>query len=194
MSSKNARFRRTRSPPPEPAMRSAVDAAVSPKYALVERERRWLVNAGQHPSLDRLPHVLIEDRYITGSLLRLRRMTDAASGRVSLKLTKKYPASDQRARPIVTAYLDEAEYRLFSTLPAQPLAKRRYALSATDGGFSLDVFLGALDSLVTIEKECPDAATLLALTPPAWAGFEVTDDIRYSGGSLAANGLPETET
>jgi CYTH domain-containing protein len=174
-------------------MRSAVDTAIVPKYALVERERRWLVSGGQHPSLDGLPHVLIEDRYIIGSMLRLRHMSDATSGWISLKLTKKYPASDQRVRPIVTAYLDEAEYRLFSTLPAQPLIKRRYALSAADGRFSLDIFLGALDSLVMIEKECPDAASLLSLTPPNWAGFEVTDDIRYSGGSLAANGLPEIE-
>jgi CYTH domain-containing protein len=173
-------------------MAAAIDAAGTPKYALIERERRWLVTPGQHPSLHGLPHRLIEDRYIVASQCRLRRITDAGSGQVTLKLTKKYPSPDPRARPIVTAYLDEAEYLLFFALPAQPLAKQRYALPIADGGFSLDVFLGPLESLVMIEKECPDAAALACLVAPLWASFEVTDDIRYAGGKLAADGLPET--
>jgi len=173
-------------------MRSADDGAGAPKYAQIERERRWLVPAGQQPPLDGLPTVLIEDRYIIDTRFRLRRMTDTASGRTALKLTRKYEAADPRARPIVTAYLTEAEYDMFGTLPARPISKRRHALPTALGGFSLDVFLGPLEGLLMVEKECPDSASLLTVTAPAWAGSEVTDDIRYSGGALATDGLPET--
>jgi hypothetical protein len=125
-------------PPPEMAMRSADDEAGAPKYAQIERERRWLVPAGQHPPLEGLATVLIEDRYIIDTRFRLRRMTDTASGRTALKLTRKYEAADPRARPIVTAYLTEAEYDMFGTLPARPISKRRHALPTALGGFSLD--------------------------------------------------------
>ena len=62
--------------------------ARDPKYARVEFERRWLVDASARPPLDGLSFTLIEDRYIEGTRLRLRRM--ARGARTVLKLTKKY--------------------------------------------------------------------------------------------------------
>ena len=41
------------------------------------------------------------------------------------------------------------------------------------------------------EAEFDDMAALEAFATPAFAQREVTDDGRYSGGALAANGLPE---
>lgn len=76
-----------------------------PKYARLERERRWLVDRTACPDLSAHAHVLIEDRYIDGTRLRLRRTTDSASGEQLFKLTKKYDTGDPLARPIVTAYL-----------------------------------------------------------------------------------------
>ena len=99
------------------AMRALADELESPKYSHVERERRWLVDRAARPPLDRLAYVTIDDCYIRGSRLRLRRMTDPASGATSLKLTKKYDCADRLARPIVTSYLSEAEQALLSELP-----------------------------------------------------------------------------
>ena len=174
-------------------MRTGTDEAERPKYAHVERERRWLVDAARWPVHNAVGHVLIEDLYIDGTVLRLRRMTDSASGNITRKLTKKYPTSDVRARPIVTAYLTDAEYAVFATLPARPLRKRRHVLPESAGGYSVDVFLGPLAGLVLAERECADDRTLAALAAPPWALREVTDDPAYAGGMLATTGRPEID-
>ena len=157
----------------------------SAKYAHVERERRFLVDPGLCPVLRDTASFLIEDRYIDGTRCRLRRMTDRASGRVVLKLSKKYDADDVLARPIVTTYLDAAEYALLSGLPGHCLIKRCYPVDTDQGQFRVDVFQGPLTGLVTTEIEFADAATGAGIVPPSWAPVEVTYDHRYQGGELA---------
>lgn len=158
---------------------------MQPKYSLIERERRWLVR--RLPSLP-AAHNLIEDRYIIGTRLRLRRITSSDSGAVQHKLTRKYEADDPSARPIVTAYLEAGEHAVFASLPAHPLTKRRHRL----GAFSVDLFSGPLEGLILAESEQPDAETLAALPLPEWLGADVTNNPCYQGGHLAAHGLPET--
>lgn len=163
-----------------------------PKYARVEFERRWLVNAGKRPSLDGTFMTIIEDRYIDGTRMRLRRMTRPDLGEVKLKLTKKYECDDPSARPIVTLYVNQAEHELLTALPAQPLVKRRYHLQLDGRWWSHDVFEGALQGLELVECEADDAAALGALVPPAWTTREVTNDPRYQGGALVATqAIPE---
>lgn len=166
-------------------MRTGADEAFKPKYAHIERERRWLVDPRCRPDLSTLSFTLIEDRYITGTRLRLRRMTSETQS--SLKLTKKYDASDPLARPIVTSYLTEAEYALFAALPADGITKRRYSCQ----GHSLDQFEGALAGLELAEREAADSAALRAIAAPLWTIREVSDDPRYQGGTLARLGKPE---
>jgi len=150
------------------------------KYTHIERERRFLVDPARRPDLSGHPSILIEDRYIDGTRLRLRRMTASDTGRVVLKLTKKYETADPRAQPMVTAYLTDAEFALLAALPAQRLVKRRYAV----GSYSIDLFEGPLAGLELAESEQPDEAALAALAQPEWALREVSDDPRYSGGHL----------
>lgn len=173
-------------------MRTGADEARSPKYAHIERERRWLMDPAKRPAVA-AGHILIEDRYILGTRLRLRRMTDSATGRAALKLTKKYGADDPLARAIVTSYLDDAEYAVLAALPALPLTKRRYDLAAGAIVYSLDCFTGALAGLELAEIEWPDDAGLRGLPPPPGAIREVSDDRRYQGGSLVANGTPKED-
>lgn len=169
-------------------IRSGANKARAPKYAQIERERRWRVDPARRPPVDGLSHILIEDRYITGTRLRLRRMTESATGACALKLTKKYEADDPLARPIVTAYLTEAEYAVFAALPAATLVKRRYKLLEQGAPFSLDVFEGPLAPLELAEIEQADEDALKTLQPPAWAVSEVSHDRRYEGGALAGQG------
>lgn len=164
--------------------RDATDEARTPKYAHIERERRWRIDPAARPALGDA-HVLIEDRYLTGTRLRLRRMTDGQTGAVACKLTKKYASADPRARPIVTAYLDADEYALLAALPGRPIVKRRLPLQAGALTYSLDRFEGALAGLELAEIEWPDAAGLEGLPAPPGALGEVTDDHRYRGGTLA---------
>lgn len=171
-------------------MRTGDEEARSPKYAHIERERRWLMDPAQRPALPSA-YVLIEDRYITGTRLRVRRMTDSATGVTALKLTKKYDAADPRARPIVTTYLTSTEYMLFSSLPAAALTKRRFKLgAANDLTWSVDQFDLSLAGLELAEIEWPDDVGLRDLPSPPGAVREVSDDPRYEGGSLAINGFP----
>ncbi len=171
-------------------MRTGRDEARDPKYAHIERERRWLVDRARRPDIAGTPSTLIEDRYISGTRLRLRRMI-ASDGDVALKLTKKYAADDPIARPIVTAYLDEAEFAVFGALPAATIVKRRYKLMEGGIAFSLDCFEGPLGPLEIAEIEWPDDTGLRALHAPSWAVREISNDPRYQGGALATDGLPK---
>ena len=158
----------------------------APKYALIERERRFLVDCARRPDLRGHPFVLIEDRYIDGTRLRLRRMEDSASGRCLLKLTKKYETEDPLARPIVTAYLTEGEYCIFAALPARTLSKRRFHVKVGAHYHGIDLFLGPLSGLELTEVECPSDEALRSLVPPEWAFREVSDDPEFQGGGLAS--------
>lgn len=173
-------------------MRTGADEARSPKYAHIERERRWLIDPARLRTLP-TAHVLIEDRYISGTRMRLRRMTDSDSGQVALKLTKKYEAVDPLARAIVTAYLHEAEFALLAGLPGVMIVKRRFDLVAGGIAYSIDRFEGALAGLTLAEIEWPDDAGLRDLPAPPGAIREVSDDPRYQGGSLVASGIPKED-
>ena len=67
-------------------LRGLDEELVAHKYAQVERERRFPVDPARRPDLADAPYILIEDRYIEGTRLRLRAMTDSVSGRVVLKI------------------------------------------------------------------------------------------------------------
>ena len=163
-----------------------------PKYARFELERRWLVDTARRPSIDGAWTTLIEDRYIVGTRMRLRRMSRPDLGEVKWKLTKKYDTERPEARPIVTAYLTEAEYGVLAALPSRTMRKRRYHLPIDGRLWSLDVFEGALAGLELVEAEAADEAELAGLVPPVWATKEITRDPRYQCGSLAqTNAIPE---
>lgn len=168
-------------------MRTAADEAAMPKYAHIERERRWLVRADAAPAGD--DPIAIVDRYITGTRLRLRAME--RGGDMVWKVTKKYDGADPVARPIVTTYLTRDEYDVLATLPARELSKRRYRVTDHDHDFSLDRFDGPLAGLTLAELEVEDDAALRALPDPTWTVRDVSDDARYQGATLAALGLPE---
>lgn len=154
-----------------------------PKYSLIERERRFLVDAATMPALDR--GRLVEDRYLPGTGLRLRRVTAPGEAPV-FKLGKKYPGPGLSTRPMTNIYLDAAEYDAFAALPAATLIKRRHDVA---GGFIIDVFEGALAGLVMAEVSAVDDETLAAVEIPTWCGREVTNDAAFAGGTLAIHGL-----
>ena len=159
------------------------------KYAWVERERRWLC--------DHIPDALvlraerIVDLYITGSRLRLREATPLDGGETMRRLGRKADVSAD-TRLLTSIYLDEAEFALLAGLPGRRLVKVRHHLTPVDGvAMSIDRFEGGLDGLILAEAEFDDAPSMAAFTGPPFALREVTEDPRYGGGALVANGLPE---
>ncbi len=143
----------------------------APKYARLEDEQRYVV--GSLPDGARAPR-LIEDRYVQGTRLRLRRVTDGGAATLKLGHKVRLDPSAPSAVWHTTCYLDEAEFALLGDLPAHELRKRRWTL----GTGCADQFLGALEGLVLLEGARP-------YRPPCPA-VEVTDDERFSGGALAA--------
>jgi CYTH domain-containing protein len=150
------------------------------KYARAEIERRFLLAAV--PDGEVLRTVDIEDRYLDGTRLRLRRQAQRG-GPVVLKLTQKVPrpGADGEQGSISTIYISEAEHALLATLPAARLRKARLSIAP----YGVDVFAGPLEGLVLAEAEFDSVQAARALRPAPFCLAEVTADPRFTGGSLA---------
>ena len=146
------------------------------KYAVVERERRWLLAA--MPEVPADARVLgIVDRYLTGTRLRLRETTEA-DGTVVRKLGHKVRIG-QGAREVAhtSLYLDDAEWALLVALPARTLTKTRTLVPMRTGHVAVDVHADG-----TVVAEIEGDGDL----PADWDVVrEVTDDEEYTGGALA---------
>ena len=157
------------------------------EYARGEFERRFL--------LDQLPTGVplgparhLDDRYITGTRLRLRLVRDDDGFVVQRKLgdKRRVDENDPSAVMHTSIYLDSAEYDVLATLPADTLSKTRRAVELDGVGWAVDEFHGRSAGLIMLEVELRSAQALQAVRPPPWAGREVTGDDAFSGGRLAA--------
>ena len=150
------------------------------KYARPERERRFLTN-GPVPEGDAAR--LIEDRYLDGMRLRLRRVS--REGRSVHKLTQKIRTDESTPAEVLITnmYLSEAEYALLLALPGHLVTKTRTVVRSMSHKFVVDEFHGRLQGLRLAEVEVRDLAEPLHL--PDWLGQDVTHDDRFSGGRLA---------
>jgi CYTH domain-containing protein len=150
------------------------------KYARVEWERRFLLKS--FPTEENVTRVRrISDRYIEGTTLRLRQQNDD-EGKAVFKLTQKLPRGTSRGQQglITTMYLTNAEFNVLATLPAKELTKVRHSVPP----FGIDVFQGPLSGLVLAEAEFNSAGESAELFFPSFVFAEVSDDRRFTGGSL----------
>ena len=153
------------------------------KYARIERERRFLL-AGPPPAAAVTARRRITDRYLPGTRLRLRRIDNLHSGDREFKITQKIPAS----RPgyvqglITNTYLSAAEYDLLASLPAAVLSKTRMSVPP----LSIDVFEPPLHGLVMADVEFSTDNEAQSFLPPPAAVAEITNDTRFTGGSLVS--------
>jgi CYTH domain-containing protein len=176
-----AKFTRATSPFLDPHIFCENVEMQSPhKYAKIERERRFLLR--EFPkNVNVLRTRRIADRYIDGTNLRLRKMTDE-NAPTAYKLTQKISARDAGAQQglVVTMYLSEAEFRVFEQLPAHTLNKARHSVPP----FGIDVFEAELEGLLLAEAEFDSAAAADVLILPAFIFKEVSHDDRFTGGRL----------
>jgi CYTH domain-containing protein len=152
------------------------------KYARIEWERRFLVR--RFPIEARVTHTRrIVDRYIEDTRLRLRQMIDS-DGTEVFKLTQKISEHATGARQgfITNMYLSREEFDVLTKLPARSLAKTRHSVRP----FGIDVFEGTLDGLIVAEAEFNSDKEASSLVIPSFVQEEVTDDSRFTGGSLVA--------
>lgn len=158
------------------------------KYAWVERERRWLCRTV--PSDRIISSEVYNDLYVTGTRLRLREALPQDGGAPMLRLGRKADVSPA-VRLLTSIYLSREEFRLLSSLPGRSLRKTRHALGKVDGAdVFVDVFEGPLSGLIMAEAEFGTMEAMERYAMPDFAFREVTDDVRYTGGRLVADGLP----
>ena len=165
-----------------PMDQDPLNTIVGPKYALMEIERRWLVDPAAVGDLADVPYRLVEDLYVSGSRLRLRKTTEP-SGSAVFKFGKKYGKRSVLSEPITNLYLTQAEHRQLSGLAGFAASKRRYSIA----GGSLDVYQRADSQLIIFELEFDDEAAAQRYVPPPFVTREITDDPAFSGYSLASD-------
>lgn len=127
---------------------------------------------------------LIEDRYLRGTRLRLRRVTHLPDGPVEHKLGQKVrpDPTDPGLVLHTTMYLSGSEHDRMGQLPGAELRKVRHVFVLGDRAFGVDVFEGRHSGLVLAEVELAGSEEG---EPPPFAGPEVTADERFTGGGLA---------
>jgi CYTH domain-containing protein len=150
------------------------------KYARTEIERRFLLD-GVPDGAEVLKTVDIDDRYLDGARLRLRRQAERG-GATIVKLTQKLPRPGPHGLQgeITTIYVSEDEHAALATLPAATLRKARLSIAP----YGVDVFAGPLAGLVLAEVEFASVDDAAAFRPAAFCRAEVTGDRRFTGGAL----------
>lgn len=152
--------------------------SVSLKYAVVERERRFLLAC--------LPDGVVStkeivDRYVTGTRLRLREVREA-DGTVVRKFSHKVRLGEGPAEVACTNfYLNDLEWAALGALPAHVLRKKRHMVHR--------------DGLVVAVDELEDGTLIAEIDDrdrppqvvPGWLDIvaDVSDDERWTGASLA---------
>lgn len=154
------------------------------KYALPERERRFLV--AELPGDEPWARRSITDLYLDQARIRLRVSDGMVNGEPELqrKLTQKIPETGGplgRQGRITTMYLNETEYRCFASLPGAWLTKERLSFPP----MGVDVFGGPLAGLIVAEAEFAADEPMDAFVPPPWCGREITAHPDLTGANLA---------
>jgi CYTH domain-containing protein len=157
------------------------------KYALVERERRFLLRDLPEGLTRASEHVQIWDNYIKETRLRLRQIRVPATKERRWKLTQKYaPAPPDFSRTIITnIYLSPQEYEVLSVFAGNEIRKNRYPFEHEGRAFGIDLFLGPLWGLVLAETSFETDEELDQFRMPPFAVAEVTRDEMFTGGKLA---------
>jgi len=157
------------------------------KYALVERERRYLLQDLPEGLTRADPHRQITDNYITGTRLRLRKVRDPRTNKWTVKFTQKFtPNPQDLSRTIITnIYLNALEAETLSVFDANEIRKNRYYFEFAGRVFSIDMFLGDLFGLVLAEVSFETDEELNSFPKPPFAIADVTNNETFTGGRLS---------
>lgn len=131
------------------------------KYSRAELERRWLVDLTRVEIPLGAVRRQIEDRFILGTNLRLRKVS--SSDEVVHKLGQKLDGH------VTNIYLSAEEYSVLAALPAKVLRKERVSLA----GGALDIPSEPKELEPRWEIEFTSDAEMAEFVPPGFVGEEV---------------------
>ena len=157
------------------------------KYAIVERERRYLLQDLPAGMTRADPHLQITDNYITGTRLRIRKVRDPKTNKWTVKFTQKFaPDPQDLSHTFVTnTYLNALEAELLSVFAANEIRKNRYYFEFEGRKFSVDMFLGDLFGLVLAEVGFESDEEMKDFPKPQFVLADVTNNEMFSGGRLS---------
>lgn len=179
-----------------PEVRDSVGASLlSPDPALYTRpeyERRFLVAPGGswRDLVERYSKVF-RDLYIRRTHLRLRTLSDSATGREFIKLTKKLQSDSPYVQMVGSIPLSPMEYEFVAALEGKWISKVRHYHFHRGNVFSIDVFGDELEGLVLCEVETGSLEELMRVAVPDYAVVEVTEDPFFTGGNLSRTSREE---
>lgn len=153
---------------------------MQPKYSHPEIERRWLVEKPDDLRIVGARTRTIEDKYLTGGRLRLRKVSEEGRQPV-FKLCMKYEHLASEPGAVVNIYLTETEYKVLAALPGRTAKKFRYSV---EGG-ALDVYQQPDHRLAIFEMEFMSSQAAAAYILPKFLGQEITHHEAYTGFELA---------
>jgi CYTH domain-containing protein len=155
------------------------------EYSRIEYARRFLVSPKAGWNRFVKPYTKRhDDKYLSGTRLRLRVLTDLDSDRQVIKLTKKYESESPFFRQVSTIILTPDEYRIFDALEGKRITKIRHYHHYKDRVFSIDVFENELSGLIICEIELNDLEDLMSAIPPPYVTCEVTEEPFFTGAGL----------
>src|SRR2546430_9569171 len=157
------------------------------KYALVERERRYLLQELPAGMSRADHHLQITDNYITGTRLRIRKVGDPGTNKWVVKFTQKFAHNPvDLSRTIITnIYLNAIEAETLAIFEANEIRKNRYRFEFEGRQFSVDMFLGDLFGLVLAEVSFETDEEMDNFPPPPFAVADVTNNEIFTGGRLS---------
>ncbi len=153
--------------------------SVSLKYAVVERERRYLL-ASLPDGVTSTKQIV--DRYVTGTRLRLREVREDDAGTVIRKLGHKVRLTEGPAAVACTNfYLDDQEWAVLADLPARLLRKTRHMVQRDGLVIAIDehedgTLIAEIDDGDQPSQSVPDWLDVVA---------DVSDDELWTGSRLA---------
>jgi CYTH domain-containing protein len=167
------------------------------KYALIERERRYLLRDLPEGITRADPHLQITDNYMTGSRLRLRKVREPRTNKWTVKFTQKFvPNPGDLSRTVITnTYLNALEAEVLATVfNSNEIRKNRYPFEFDGRKFSVDMFLGDLFGLVLAEVSFETDEDLDQFAKPPFALADVTNAELFTGGRLCELTFSEVRT
>ncbi len=150
---------------------------------IYEIERKFLVKT--LPDLNGAECHRISQGYIsTNPTIRIRQWDD------SYILTVKGGGGLKRVE--YELELSEEQYNnLSEKVENNIIIKKRYIIPLCDNlKAELDIYDGYLSGFKNVEVEFDSVEKAVLFNPPEWFGKEITQDRRYSNGSLSKNGIP----
>jgi CYTH domain-containing protein len=157
------------------------------KYALIERERRFLLEDLPEGLSRADSHTQITDNYIAGTRLRIRKVRDPRTNKWIVKFSQKFaPEPQDFSRTIITnTYLNALEAETLSVFNTNEIRKNRYQYELDGRTFSIDMFLGDLFGLVMADVSFETDGEMKEFKAPPFAIAEVTNNELFTGGRLS---------